>query len=98
MARQNLTPPPWRPEMSDGGTGVPDKLIFSGSAKDVFERHDEDYHWGGGWWAKTKADFRMWWGLMRKPGSWKLISFPALFAVSTVGVKHWNWLGGGPPD
>ncbi len=95
MAKQDSFPPIWNDSMSDGGTAIPDKLILSGSAHDVFVRHDKDYHYGGGWWAKIKADLRMAWGLMKKPGSWKLISIPAFLAVSTVGVKHWNWKGPG---
>lgn len=98
MARQDPAPPPWDDSMSDGGTAIPDKLIFSGGAHDVFLRHDRDYHFGGGWREKIKADVKMWRGLMKKPGSWKVISFPAFLVVSTVGVKHWNWLGPGRPD
>ena len=92
MADQNANPGPFDRSKA-GGTAIPDRLIFSGSAHDVFVQHDRDYHFGGGWWDKIKADARMAWGLMKKPGTWKLIAFPAFIAVSTVGVVHWNWLG-----
>lgn len=93
MAIQDVNPPEWDNSMSDGGTAVPDALILSGSASDVFLQHDKDYHYGGSWWAKIKADARMAWGLVNKPGSWKIISIPAFLAVSTVGLVHWNWKG-----
>ena len=95
MARQDANPPKWDRSMSDGGTAIPDSLILSGSAADVFEKHDEDYHYGGSLWTKLKADARMAWGLMKKPGSWKLISVPAFLAVISVGNVHWNWKGKG---
>ncbi|KKN77944.1 hypothetical protein LCGC14_0355090 [marine sediment metagenome] len=98
MAAQNPNPGPWDNSMSDGGTAIPDKLILSGSAHDVFVRHDHDYHFGGSLWDKIKADARMAWGLLKKPGSWKLISLPAFLAVSTVGIKYFNWKGPGVPS
>jgi hypothetical protein len=93
MAAQDRNPPKWDASMSDGGTAVPDTLIISGSASDVFLQHDEDYHYGGGLWDKIKADARMGWRLLKKPGTWKIISIPAFLAVSTVGLRHWNWKG-----
>ncbi len=96
MAPQNKNPPKWDRSKSDGGSWIPDKLIISGDASDVFYDHDEDYWNGGGWWRKVKADAKMSWGLMKKPWAWKLISIPAFLVVSTVGLAHWNWKGPGP--
>lgn len=95
MAEQNVSPPPWHPSMSDGGTMIMDKLPLSGDATKDFIAHDKDYHFGGGLWKKIKSDARLVKGLWSHGLSWKLLSPIVFLGVSFGGLLSWNWKGPG---
>jgi len=93
MAKQDNNPPPWKDSMSDGGTMIMDKLPISGDATPDFVQHDKAYHYGGGFWEKTKSDFALSKNLFKRGPGWKILSPVVFIGVTIGGLFNWNWKG-----
>lgn len=95
MANQDSAPPPWDKSMSDGGTFIPDTFPIGGNATPDFEDHDEEYHFGGSLWEKTKSDVKLAGKLFKRGWGWTVASPFVFVGVTFGGLFNWNWKGHG---
>ncbi len=109
MAKQDTNPPPWLDSMSDGCTGVPDRLPIIGNMRPDCVQHDKRYHYGGTEEEKLIADLEfkaniennlkeMHW--LKRIIAWPLVKACAgwrFVAVRVLGKGAWNKLGPGMP-
>ena len=103
MAKQDPNPPPWKPSMGDGCSGVLDWLPGIGSMTYCCNQHDKAFHFGGG-----EAEFQAANDQFRKclkgrkrcwlcAGIATLVSRIRGWGVDRFGRAHFNWLGPGLP-